>query len=86
MVQVCCYDLQAVLQTPRGEVNMFYHKHKLGVYNFTVYETSSRNGYCYAWSEDKAKRGANEIASCLWKYLTNSINHSINEFTNYFLF
>ncbi|KAL4113156.1 hypothetical protein QTP88_016832 [Uroleucon formosanum] len=65
MVQVCCYDLQAVLQTPCGEVNMFYYKRKLGVYNFTVYETSSRNGYCYVWSEDKAKRGTNEIASCL---------------------
>ncbi|KAL4100690.1 hypothetical protein QTP88_020724 [Uroleucon formosanum] len=78
MVQVCCYELQAVLQTPCGEVNMFYYKRKLGVYNFTVYETSSRNGYCYVWSEDKAKRGANEIASCLWKYLNNSINHSMN--------
>ncbi|KAL4100771.1 hypothetical protein QTP88_020802 [Uroleucon formosanum] len=78
MVQVCCYELQAVLQTPCGEVNMFYYKRKLGIYNFTVYETSSRNGYCYVWSEDKAKRGANEIASCLWKYLNNSINHSMN--------
>ncbi|CAI6375868.1 unnamed protein product [Macrosiphum euphorbiae] len=78
MVQVCCYDLQAVLQTPCGEVNMLYYKRKLGVYNFTVYETSSRNGYCYVWSEDKAKRGANEIASCLWKYLNDSINSSMN--------
>lgn len=77
MVLVCCYDLQAVLQTPCGEVNMFYYKRKLGVYNFTVYETSSRHGFCYVWSEDKAKRGANEIASCLWKYLNN-----LNSITN----
>lgn len=76
IIKVCCYDLQAVLQTPCGDVNMFYYKRKLGVYNFTIYEISSRDGYCFVWNEEQANRGAIEMASCLWKYLNeaNSID------------
>lgn len=73
IIKVCCYDLQAVLQTPCGDVNMFYYKRKLGVYNFTIYEISSRDGYCFVWNEEQANRGAIEMASCLWKYL-NEVN------------
>jgi hypothetical protein len=69
MFKVCCFDLQAVLQTPCGDVNMFYYKRKLGVYNFTIYDTSSRDGHCFLWNEEQAKRGAIEISSCLWKFL-----------------
>lgn len=35
-VVVCCFDLQAVLITPRGEVSQFYYKRRLVSYNFTV--------------------------------------------------
>lgn len=45
MSNACCFDLQAVLQVPCGDVNMFYYKRKLGVYNFTIYDTSSRDGF-----------------------------------------
>jgi len=55
-VVVCCFDLQAVLITPRGEVTQFYYKRRLASYNFTVYEGIS-------------KRGSNEIGSCLHLFL-----------------
>jgi len=52
---------------------MFYYKRKLGVYNFTIYEISSRDGYCFVWNEEQANRGTIEMASCLWKY-RNEVN------------
>lgn len=33
---VCCYDLQAMMQLPKGDVNIFYYKSKLNTLNFTV--------------------------------------------------
>jgi hypothetical protein len=41
---------------------------KLAVYNFTIYETASNNGFCYIWDETEGKRGANEIATALLDY------------------
>lgn len=69
MLRVCCYYLQGVLQTPCRDVNMFYCKIKLSIYNVTIYEIPSINGYCFVWNEEQPNRGVIEIASCLWKYL-----------------
>lgn len=71
LYQVACFDLQAVLPVPRGEVSSFYYKSKLSTYNFTVSEFKKKGNddvYCYFWHEGEAKRGANEIGSCLFRY------------------
>ncbi|XP_072387122.1 uncharacterized protein [Diabrotica undecimpunctata] len=73
---VCDYDLQAVLQTPCGDVSMFYYKRRLNVYNFTLFDNVSKQGYCFMWNESVAKRGSNEIASCVYYYMTN---HAISK-------
>lgn len=69
------FDLQAVLQSPRGDTSAFYYKSKLNSYNFTItllnkkVEAQMKDSYtdvhCYFWNETDAKRGANEIGSCL---------------------
>lgn len=66
------YDLQAVLQCPRGDTS-FYYKSKLNTYNFTLTELSQKEPdiknrsydqvHCYFWNETDAKRGVNEIGS-----------------------
>ena len=66
---VACFDLQKVLQTPQSEVGEFYYKSKISVYNFTVYDLGTHEGFCYVWTELTAKRGPNEISSCLLKFL-----------------
>lgn len=68
-VLVCCFDLQAVLTTPNGEISSFYYKRRLATYNFTIYNIKEKLGSCFLWHEGIAKRGANEIGSCLYKYL-----------------
>lgn len=45
-VIVCCFDLQAVLISPRGEVSQFYYKRRLASYNFTVFKNKIKEGIC----------------------------------------
>lgn len=76
-LQVYCYDLQAVLSTPCGDVNSFYYKRKLATYNFTLFDVKKKKGYCYLWHEGVARRGANEIASCVYKFISLSSNENL---------
>lgn len=67
---VACFDLQAVLPTPSGDISTFYYKCRLNCFNFTIFEIISKKGYCYFWHEAIASRGANDIATCLMHYLS----------------
>lgn len=74
--KVVIYDLEAVLQCPRGDSSAFYYKSKLNSYNLTLTEltkSSSKTAYdvvhCYFWTESDAKRGAVEIGTCILKYM-----------------
>lgn len=66
---VAVYDLQAVLPVPRGDISVFYYLSKVSTYNFTVCEIDTMNTYSYLWHEGEASRGANELATCLLKFL-----------------
>jgi len=68
---VASFDLQKVLTAPRGESSSFYYKRKFATYNLTVYDIGKKSGYCFMWNESEAKRGANEIATCLIKFMTS---------------
>jgi hypothetical protein len=68
-VCAACFDLQKVLITPQSEVSTFYYKSKLAMYNFTVYDMGCHEGYGYVWNEEIAKRGSNEIGSCILHFL-----------------
>ncbi|CAG9763632.1 unnamed protein product [Ceutorhynchus assimilis] len=41
--KVIIYDLQAVMQAPRGEISSFYYKSKLNSYNFTISELAKED-------------------------------------------
>lgn len=68
-IHAITFDLQAVLPLPFAGDAQIYYSRKLAVYNFTIYDTASNNGYCYMWDETEGKRGANEVATCLLDYL-----------------
>lgn len=65
---VCSIDMQKVLQSPHGDSMLLYYSRKYSVYNFSIYDSSNRNGICFVWGETDGNRGANEIASCLIRY------------------
>lgn len=66
---VAVYDLQAVLQCPRGSSSSFYYTSKINVFNFTIFELQHNLAKCYVWDETEGNRGANEIGSCVLSYL-----------------
>ncbi|CAG9825704.1 unnamed protein product [Phaedon cochleariae] len=82
---VAVYDLQAVLQVPRGDVSLFYYKSKLNNLNLTITKlrkpddnNSKKRGTtndsndstdCYFWHEGEGNRGSDEIGSCLLAFI-----------------
>nr|CAH7748207.1 unnamed protein product [Callosobruchus chinensis] len=68
---VAVYDLQATLPCPKGETSNFYYISKLNVYNFTIFNLKTKDVECYVWHEGHAHRGADEIGTCVLKYLEN---------------
>lgn len=67
------FDLEKVLTMPRSESATMYYKRKISLYNFTIYDLATQEGSCFVWDETIAKRGANEIASCVWYYINKQI-------------
>lgn len=71
---IVCYDLQAVIPLPNGNVSTFYYKSKLNVYNFTVFDIKSKQAYFHIQHETVAKRGADYVlvTTCVFWFLTDN--------------
>ena len=59
------FDLLKLLQIPLGENSGFYYCSN----NLSCFDLSTKQGYCCVWEESFARRGANKIASCLYKLI-----------------
>lgn len=66
--RVINFDLQKVLISPKTEIGEVYYSRKLATYNFTVFDIVSKQASCFMWYESVAKRGSNDISSCMYKY------------------
>ncbi|KAL0830179.1 hypothetical protein ABMA28_003636 [Loxostege sticticalis] len=72
--KVLVFDLQAVLQSPRGDTSGFYYKSKLNSYNFTITILNKKvdghirysydDVHCFFWNETDAKRGSPNDNGC----------------------
>ncbi|KAF2901568.1 hypothetical protein ILUMI_04625 [Ignelater luminosus] len=62
------FDFQKVLDTPHGD-NKLYYSRKYVYFNKTVYESGTREGFCYVWEQSDGNRGCNEIYTIIHKYL-----------------
>lgn len=68
---VISFDLQQAMPIPKLTTGPAFYCRKIWLYNLGVHDCTSGQGYMYLWTEDKAKRGADEVASVLLKFLNN---------------
>lgn len=66
-IKMYTFDLQQCLPTPHLNAAMFFYKRPLWTFNFTMHDGATNRANCYIWNETIAKRGANEISSCIFK-------------------
>ena len=77
---VICFDFEKILLTPKTEAGCLYYKRKLSVYNFTIYDIACHEGFCYVWTESDAKKGGNEVSSCLLNYIARKVADGVENF------
>ena len=68
-VMLASFDLEQVIYLPKLLRKELYYSRQLSLYNFTVYDIKDGESWCYIWHEGIAKRGSNEIASCVHDFL-----------------
>lgn len=77
------YDLQAVMQLPKGDTSVFYYTSKLNVLNFTIYDLKTGSCECFVWDESNGHRGVNELGTCVYLYLKKKATTSDTDFMFY---
>jgi hypothetical protein len=70
---VFTFDLQKTLIYPVVTASVAYYKRQLSVFNFGIHNMADHSAGMFMWNESVASRGANEIGSCLLKYVEQKV-------------
>lgn len=73
------YDLEKTLPLPRIPTSIVFYKRQLWLYNAGVHSFKKKQGYCYVWTENQAGRGAQEIGSCLIKFIAKEVENGTKD-------
>ncbi len=68
-----CFDYQKNLPLPVTNAGPEYYKRQLWIHNFDVYDFSVGIGTMFFYSEHYAKKGPNEVLSCLEYFLKTHV-------------
>ena len=70
---VIAVDMQQALPTPKVTAGVAFYKRKMFVLNVGIHDLKTGRGYMYLWDEITARRGAIEICSCIYKFVTSIV-------------
>ena len=76
---VIVVDLQAALPTPKISSNFAFYKRKLWTFNFGIHDLKTGRSYMFVWDEVTARRGAIEICSCIFKFVTTVVPSTVKK-------
>ncbi|XP_022816992.1 uncharacterized protein LOC111349897 [Spodoptera litura] len=71
------FDMEKTLPLPRIPTNIVFYKRQLWFYNCGVHVSSTNQGYCFVWVEGQAGRGAQEVGSCLKKFINEVMRPNV---------
>lgn len=75
--EVLTFDLEKTLPLPRIPTNIVFYKRQLWFYNSGIHQGSNNVGHCYVWVEGEAGRGAQEVGSCLNKFIKEELKSEV---------
>ena len=52
-LSVACFNLQQVLNCPKGEVSNFYYRRELSTYNLSIYILNAKDASCFMEADAK---------------------------------
>ena len=73
-LMVICVDLQQTLPCPKLSCNRAYYTRKVWLYNLCIYDVIGKKPTLYMWEETQGGRGADDIASCIHRWLEDNAN------------
>jgi len=76
-LETITFDLQKTMQLPRVPTNIVYYKRQLSLFNFGIHSGTTGLGYFYIWLEHEAGRGAQDVGSCISKYITDHVSADV---------
>lgn len=78
-LETLCFDLEKTLPLPQIPTNLVYYKRQLCVYNLGIHSGKQKTGHCFVWVEGEAGRGAQEVGSCLRKFILEEVKEGVTE-------